>query len=211
MGNPTLVAINIAYAVPVPWGQLKRSAIDKRPVSIPGRAHRLGLDGDEQADSKHHGGVDKALYAFAREDAEAWERELGRPLPPGSFGENLTTQGLEITRAVIGERWQIGRAILEVSSPRIPCSVFAGFVGEPDWIKRFTARGCPGAYLRVLEEGVLSAGDQISVVHRPGHGVTISDVFRAKSGEADLIPRLLLAPELPEKMREWARARMHSR
>jgi MOSC domain-containing protein YiiM len=208
MNHSTLVAINIARSRPVPWGQMKRSAIDKRPVSGPVHIHQLGVDGDEQADLKHHGGIDQAVYAFAREDAELWERELGRELPCGSFGENLSTRGLDVTGAVIGERWRMGRALFEVSSPRIPCSVFAGFMGEPHWINRFTARARPGAYLRVLEEGMVTAGDAIELVHRPAHGVTIGEVFRAKSGEAELIPKLLLAPELKRTFREWARARV---
>src|SRR5690242_91850 len=113
------------------------TGIDKR--SVPGRVGvtAAGLVGDSILDRKHHGGVDQAVYAYAAEDAAWWARDLGRDLPPGRFGENLTTVGVSITDAVIGEQWAIGTALLEVSCPRIPCRVFAGFWGVPDLIKRF--------------------------------------------------------------------------
>jgi MOSC domain-containing protein YiiM len=128
-------------------------------------------------------------------------------LAPGAFGENLTTLGIDVTGALIGERWRIRGVLLEVTAPRVPCSVFKGFIGEKDWIKRFTDGGRPGAYLRVLEEGHIQGGDAMVVEHRPAHGVSIAEVFRARSGDDALVPRLLLAPELSEPMRKWAQKR----
>ncbi|MFL6075259.1 MAG: MOSC domain-containing protein [Mycobacteriales bacterium] len=203
-----LVAVNAGHAVPVDWADGESAtAIDKRP--LPGRVavHRLGVTGDEQVFSGH-GGPDQAVYAYAREDAAWWERELDRPLRPGMFGENLTTAGLDVTGALIGERWRIGSVLVEVTSPRIPCRTFAGFWDVRDLIKRFTARGWPGAYLRVVEEGELAAGDPVKVVHRPDHGVTIGVAFRARTTEPGLLPRLLDAPELPEPWQRQVRKRL---
>jgi MOSC domain-containing protein YiiM len=167
-----------------------------------------GLDGDRVLDTRVHGSIDQALYAYAREDADWWAAELGRELKPGNFGENLSTTGIDLTEAVIGERWAVGTTVLEVSSSRQPCRVFAGFWQVPDLIKRFTARGLPGAYLRVLTEGEIAAGDSIEVVHRPGHGLTIGVLFRALTLEPELLPRLVDVAELPDKYREVARRRV---
>src|SRR5882762_1888726 len=141
--------------------------MDKRPVAGPVRALELGLAGDEQADQDHHGGVDQAVYAFAREDLDRWEKVLGRTLSPGQFGENLTTLGVDLFMTVIGERWRVGEVEFEVSCPRVPCATFQEFLGEPAWVKRFTADGRPGAYLRVLTEGELTVGQHIEVLYRP--------------------------------------------
>jgi MOSC domain-containing protein YiiM len=185
-----LLAVNVGHATPVDYAEdARETAIDKRAQAGRLAVHRLGVTGDEQVYSGH-GGPDQAVYAYAREDAAWWERDLDRPLRPGMFGENLTTAGLEVTGALIGERWRIGTALLEVTSPRIPCRTFAGFWDVRDLIKRFTARACPGAYLRVVEEGELAAGDPIEVTHRPDHGVTIGVAFRARTTEPDLLPLL---------------------
>jgi MOSC domain-containing protein YiiM len=181
------------------------TAIDKR--ALPGRVavHSLGVEGDEQIDKPDHGGPDQALYAYAREDATWWETEVGRELAPGAFGENLVTEGIDVTGAVIGERWAVGTAVLQVSYTRTPCRTFSGYWGMPDLIRRFTVRGTPGAYLRVLQEGHVAAGDTITVLDRPAHGVTNGEVFRARMGERALVPRMLEAQELPQREMEWAR------
>ena len=155
----------------------------------------LGVAGDRQCDTKHHGGREQAVYAYAQEDAERWVAELGREIPPGLFGENLRTAGLPVTGAEIGEQWEIGTGGLrvEVTSPRIPCRTFARRMGEQHWVKRFTALGAPGAYLRVLVPGPVAAGDQVAVLHRPGHGVTIGDTFPA--GRPAPMRRLLAAAD----------------
>jgi MOSC domain-containing protein YiiM len=182
-----LVAVSVAAAlIPVPAGHNGMSGIGKRPVAGRVALRDDAVAGDRVHDTRHHGGRDQAVYAYAREDAAWWAAELGRELEPGSFGENLSTEGIDLTGAVIGERWAIGSALLEVSVPRIPCQTFAEFLGERRWVKRFTERGWPGAYLRILTEGDVGAGDVISVVHRPAHGVTIGEVFRMLSGEHEL-------------------------
>ena len=168
------------------------------------------LDGDRQVNRKHHGGEGQAVYAYAQDDADWWAAELDRELPPGSFGENLRTTGLDLTGAVLGERWAVGTALLEVTGPRIPCANFARFWDVPDLVKRFTAHGASGAYLRVLQTGELGAGDAVEVVHRPDHGVTVAEAFAVFHRHRDRAARLLDAPELPTWWHEWARSRVSS-
>jgi MOSC domain-containing protein YiiM len=203
----TVVSVNVGRIAPTPYGgRLRQSAIDKRPVDGQVVARRLGVDDDEHGD-RHHGGVDKAVYAYAYEDLRAWAAMLDRPLRPGQFGENLTTLGVDVTGAVIGEHWRLGSATLEVSCPRIPCRTFAGFLGEPRWVRRFTAYGAPGAYLRVVGEGRLGKGDAVAVLDPPDHGLTIGEAFRILTGDHARAARLLVAPQLPalahEKARIW--------
>ncbi|GGL75165.1 sulfurase [Streptomyces fumigatiscleroticus] len=178
------------------------TGIGKKPVDGPVRVAPpgpkgtggSGLAGDAVCDRRHHGGDEQAVYAVAREDLDDWERELGRGLPNGSFGENLTTSGLDVSGARIGERWRIGsEVVLEVTCGRIPCRTFQGHLGEKRWVRRFTERGAPGAYLRVIEPGEIRAGDPVEIVHRPGHDVTVALEFRASTTERDLLPRLLAA------------------
>lgn len=168
----------------------RRTGIDKRPREGRVLVGRFGVSGDHIADTRHHGGIDQAVYAFAREDYGHWENELGRELPAGSFGENLTTVGIDVQNARIGERWQVGQTLVEVADVRIPCSVFAEFVGEPRWVKRFAQHGVPGAYLRVIEEGTVAAGDSIEVVERRDHDFTVGYTFRALTTEAQLLPAM---------------------
>ena len=168
----------------------RRSGIDKRPV--PGRVavHPLGHDGDVQVNRKHHGGEGQAVYAYAQEDAEWWADEVGRELPPGRFGENLRTAGVDLTGALLGEQWRIGTALLEVTAPRIPCANFERFWGVPRLVKRFTAFGATGAYLRVLDTGNVGAGDAVEVVYRPDHDVTTGRTFRALTTQPYRLPEL---------------------
>ena len=173
--RPRLLSVNVVHELV--RGPRRSSGIDKRPVDGPVAVGYLGLAGDVQTLTSH-GGPDRALYVNAAEDADWWAGELGREIPPGLFGENLTTAGLDVTGALVGERWRIGRdVVVEVREPRIPCGNFSARMKEPHWVKRFTERGWPGAYLRVLHTGAVEAGDPIRVVHRPDHTVTIGDVF----------------------------------
>lgn len=183
------------------------TAIVKSPVA--GRVAVAGenVAGDVQADRRVHGGPDQAVYAYAREDYAWWEGELGRELGPGTFGENLTVEGVEVTGARIGERWRVGTALLEVTAPRIPCFKLRHRMGEPGFVKRFSVAARPGAYLRILEPGEVGAGDALTVVERPGHDVTIAVVNAALLGDHTLAPRLLEAPALPAKVRAWAQER----
>ena len=167
-----------------------RTGIDKKPVTGRVAVHPLGLDGDVQVNRKHHGGEGQAVYAYAQEDADWWSAELGRELPPGRFGENLRTSGLDLRRALIGERWQIGTALFEVTAWRTPCANFARFWGVPDLVKRFAAHGATGAYLRVLETGEIGAGDAVEVVSRPGHGIAVERAFRIAMSERSRLPEL---------------------
>ncbi|WP_042378547.1 MOSC domain-containing protein [Streptacidiphilus melanogenes] len=211
-----LLSVNVGHPRPNPWKGLSATGIDKRPVDGPVSViapgpkgtGEVGLVGDRVHDVKHHGGSDQAVYAYAREDLDRWETELGRPLADGGFGENLTTLGLDVNGALIGERWRIGPdVVLEVSCARIPCATFQGWLGRAGWIKRFTEAAVPGAYLRVIEPGAVRAGDPVRIVHRPDHDVTVALVFRAMTLEPDHLPRLLVADALPEEGRALARRR----
>jgi MOSC domain-containing protein YiiM len=204
-----VVSVNAGLARDEEWaGRVRRTAIDKRPVTGAVTVGELGLDGDEVADTKHHGGLYQAVYAFAGEDLDHWAEQLGRPIAPGMFGENLTTAGIDVNEAVLGERWRVGTVLLEVVSVRIPCSVFKNWLGvngydDARWVKRFAAAGRPGPYLRVLESGTLRAGDPIVVEHRPDHDVTVSTMFRALTTERSLLPRLAGLDRIdPEARRE---------
>ncbi|RPF19570.1 MOSC domain-containing protein [Myceligenerans xiligouense] len=160
-------------------GTVGITAIDKRPVDGRVRARRFGLYADVQADRANHGGHDQAVYAYAEEDAQHWAGELGREVAPGLFGENLRTSGIAVSTAVVGERWRVGTAVLEVTQPRTPCATFQRRMGEDRWVRRFTEANRTGAYLRVAEAGEVGAGDSIDVVHVPRHGVRIADWFAA--------------------------------
>jgi MOSC domain-containing protein YiiM len=199
-----LLSVNLGSARAVPYTDNPEgvTGIDKRPVAGPVRVAApgpkgvggSGLAGDAVCKRQHHGGDDQAVYAMAREDLDGWERELARPLANGSFGENLTTEGLDVSGALIGERWRIGdRVVLEVTCGRIPCGTFQGHMGERGWVKRFTRKGAPGAYLRVIEPGGIRSGDPVEIVHRPDHDVTVALQFRAVTTERTLLPRLLAA------------------
>ncbi|MEU4774810.1 MOSC domain-containing protein [Micromonospora sp. NPDC023644] len=205
-----LASVNIGVVTEAEWAgdASGRSGIDKRPVDGPVLLRADGVAGDFIGERAHHGGPEQAVYAYAEEDASWWAGEIGRGIRPGGFGENLTTYAVDVTGAVIGEQWAVGSALLQVTKPRTPCTTFAGFWGVPDLIRRFTVRATPGAYLRVLREGEVGAGDPVEVVDRPAHGVTIGEVFRALSLEPELLPRLLDAPDLPEGVREKARRRL---
>jgi MOSC domain-containing protein YiiM len=172
-------------------GKPARTAIHKRPAAGPVRVGILGLEGDEYADKEHHGGEDQAVYAYAREDLDWWVERLGRELSNGQFGENITTMGLDITGAVIGEKWQIGTAVVQITSPRIPCITFQSWMGEDHWVRRFAAARRPGAYLRVVTPGMVSAGDGAKVVGRPAASVTLAESMLAYYGDHDVMRRLL--------------------
>ncbi|WP_328535630.1 MOSC domain-containing protein [Streptomyces sp. NBC_00344] len=203
-----VLTVNIGRPRPNPWKGISATGIDKQPVdgpvavSAPGPkgTGAVGLAGDRCYDVRNHGGTDQAVYAYAREDLDTWERELGRTLSNGVFGENLTTLGVDVNEALIGERWRIGPdVVLEVSCPRIPCSTFQGFLERAGWTARFIGAAVPGAYLRVIEPGDVRAGDPLEIVHRPGHDVTVAVAFRAFTLEPDLLPRLRFAEALPQE------------
>lgn len=183
------------------------SAIGKAPVTGPVRVSGVNLDGDDQADRTVHGGPDKAVYAYATEDLAFWTAELGREVGPAAVGENLTTEGLDVSGAVVGERWRVGTTLLEVCQPRLPCFKLGVRFGDPRLPKRFGAARRPGAYLRILEEGALQAGDAVEVLDRPAHGVTVAEVAAAVLGDRSLDARALQAPQLAAMVRDFLAAR----
>ena len=185
-------------------GSEGRTGIDKRSVAGPVEFKNNGVAGDRIIDTNVHGGYDQAVYAYATEDARWWEKEIGEEISAGRFGENLTTEGIDVNAALVGEKWKIGSVVLEVSQPRIPCRVFAGFWKRATLIKDFTQAGRPGAYLRIIQEGTAKAGDAIEVIFKPDHSVSISDLFSAKSGERTKINEIKVVPQLSQGFKEWA-------
>ena len=211
---PVLDSVNVGRPRPNPDKDVESTGIDKKPVGEPVEVRDpgpkttglgSGIVGDFIGDTANHGGTDQALYAFAREDLDDWQRRLGRDLPNGFFGENLTTRDLDVADARLGERWRIGdTVVVQVTGPRIPCSTFRGWVGEVGWLKTFTAIARPGAYLRVVVPGTIRGGDAIEVVHRPDHDVTITLTYRAMLTERHLAPRLLAGgADVSDEILEW--------
>lgn len=210
----SVLSVNVGAARASAHTDVGVTGIDKRPVTAPVEVSDpgprgtggSGLAGDAVCDLRHHGGHHQAVYAYAREDLDAWEAELGRTLGCGAFGENLTTRGLDLLGAVVGERWRVGeRCVLQVTCPRIPCRTFAGWLEEQGWVRRFTERGIAGAYLAVVAPGPVRGGDPVALVRRPAHGVTLGAMFRAMTTEKDRLPDLLAAgDDLPGPVREDA-------
>ncbi|MHA7153942.1 MOSC domain-containing protein [Arthrobacter sp. TMN-50] len=192
MTTGSLLAVCRVHALLPTTDSTGVTAIDKRAVDGPVNVHKLGLTGDVQASRKHHGGESKAIYAYSQQDADFWDAQLGRVMTPGMFGENLRVDGIDASRAVIGERWQVGDGVvLEVTAPRTPCVNFARFLKEPRWVKRFAGENRVGTYLRVITKGSIQAGDSVAVVTRPEHGITGNQVFAGLN--ADDARRLLAA------------------
>jgi MOSC domain-containing protein YiiM len=198
-----LVSVNVGRPRDVETGgRTISTAIWKEPIEGRVEVHGVNLAGDEQADLSVHGGRDKAVYAYASEETGDWEEELGRELGPGAFGENLTTSGVDVSGAVIGERWRVGTTLLEVVQPRFPCFKLGLRMGDPGFVRRFAHASRPGAYLRIVEEGDLGVGDEVSVELRPDHGVTSRLVYDAVLVDRSLVPAAQAAPELIPSLRE---------
>jgi MOSC domain-containing protein YiiM len=204
--QPHVVSVNVGRVVEAAWaGRPRRTAIEKRPVAGPVRVHTLGLDGDEIGDTRFHGGTHQAVYAFASEDLAHWSGLLGRPLRPGLFAENLTTAGMDLNQAVLGEHWRVGTALLSPVDVRTPCNTFRTWMDRQgldatSWVKRFAAEARPGPYLRVLEQGVVEAGDPVVVEHRPDHGVTVETMFAALMSDPSRLPELLVVEGLADRV-----------
>ena len=204
-----LVSVNVGRPQPVGLhrGRTVQSAIGKAPVDGRVRVSGVNVEGDDQADRSVHGGRDKAVYAYAAEDLAWWAGELGRELGPGAFGENLTVEGVDVSGAVIGEHWRLRTVELEVCQPRFPCFKLGLRFADPKMLKRFTLAERPGAYLRIVREGEIGAGDELEVFDRPAHGVTIALVARAVMIDHALLARAADAPELPGNLSDWMRER----
>jgi MOSC domain-containing protein YiiM len=186
-------------------GRIAKSAIWKSPVAGRVALRGVNLDGDDQADREAHGGPDKAVYAYAVEDERWWESQIGRPVAPAEFGENLTTEGIDVNAALIGERWSIGSAVLEVSEPRVPCWRLGVRMNDPTFVRRFVEALRPGAYLRIAREGEIGAGDGIEVVAKPDHDLTVRDVLRIFARDRKESRRLLDVPQISQAWKRWAR------
>jgi MOSC domain-containing protein YiiM len=185
-------------------GRPARSAIWKSPAVGRIAVRGVNLAGDDQADRKAHGGPDKVVYAYAVEDARWWQQQLVRALASGEFGENLSTEGIEVNDALVGERWRVGTTVLEVSEPRIPCWRLGVRMNDKMFPRRFTEALRPGSYLRLIVQGTVGAGDEIRVIERPAHGLTIRDVFRIYTRDHGEIERLLTVPQMSESWKRWA-------
>ena len=201
-----VLSVNVGRPRDVDTGKrVVKTAIWKAPVE--GRVHvrPTNVDGDEQADLSVHGGPLKAVYAYAIEDTRDWEAKLGRALGASAFGENLTTQGVDCSGALTGERWAVGGdgLVLEVVQPRLPCFKLGLKFGDPTFVKTFGAAGRPGAYLRIISEGTVGAGDEIEVLSRPDHDITVRSMAHAVLHDQDQLPRLLDAPTIPPEWRTW--------
>jgi len=203
--NGKLLSVNVGTPREIEWlGRAEKTSIWKSPVQ--GRVAVRGVNvwGDEQAAPEFHGGPEKAVYAYSREDTAWWEKELGRELEHGVFGENLTVSGVDVTGAVVGEQWELGTVVLEVAQPRIPCWKLGARMDDPSFPVHFAAAGRPGAYLRIVQEGEVAAGDDIQVGERPAHGLSVGDVARIYHQERGRCAALLAAPELAPEWRDWA-------
>ncbi len=202
--TPRVVSTNVAVRREDPSGRHDYTGIDKQPRELidvvkpgPNYGDGSGVVADSIGDQKHHGGADKAIYAFAREELDWWEDQLGRSLPSGSFGENLTTEGIVWKDVLINQRLRIGSTLLEVSVPRQPCATFSGWIGERGWLKTFTQHGEAGAYLRVIEPGQINTGEKIELLDAPAHDITMGMAFAAKMGDKELARRVVEANVLP--------------
>jgi MOSC domain-containing protein YiiM len=208
MSTATVLQVNLAVPEKSDAKRVGITGINKQPVDHPVAVRapgpkrtglHSGLVGDQIFDIDNHGGDDQAVYAYAREDYEWWERELGRDLSSGLFGENLTTAGLDVNGAILGETWRIGdELVLQTTFGRIPCATFQWKMREPRWVKRFGAERRPGAYLRVVTPGDVRAGDRVEILDRPAHGVTIADSFHAWLHDSAQLREYLHLDGLPE-------------
>lgn len=205
VASATVLSVNVGRAREFDFnGRPAKSAIWKSPVAGRIAARGVNLEGDDQADRKAHGGPDKSVYAYAIEDVRWWEEKLGRSLQYGEFGENLTTEGITVNDALVGERWAIGTAVFEVSEPRIPCWRLGVRMNDQGFVRRFTEALRPGTYLRIIVEGAVAAGDEIRIIERPDHDLTVRDIFRIYTRDRDEVERLLAVPRISESWRGWA-------
>jgi MOSC domain-containing protein YiiM len=204
-----VASVNVGQPRQVRWhDRTVTTAIWKAPITGRIRAVGVNLDGDDQADRRVHGGPTKAIYAYAVDDYRWWADELGFPLAPGTFGENLTVAGVDLTTAVVGEQWQVGTATLRVTEPRVPCFKLGIRMGDAEFVDRFATAARPGTYLAIEQAGEIGAGDSIHRFHVPSHGVTIGMVERAYHGSTGLLPQLADLPDLSETWRGWAERRL---
>jgi MOSC domain-containing protein YiiM len=205
-----VTSVNVGLPRTVTWaGRSVTSAIWKTPIAARVRVDGVNLRGDDQADRRVHGGRDKAVYAYAVEDYAWWSGELATPLGAATFGENLTTEGIDLQSCVIGQRWQVGSTVLEIAQPRSPCFKLGMRMGDADFVQQFEESGRSGAYLRIIESGEIGAGDAIAAGAPPAHGLTIADLVAAQAGASpEMLKRVASTTDVPEGWRAWARRRL---
>ena len=222
----SVVSVNVGETRTVEWhGRQIETAIWKSPVDRRVAVRGVNLDGDDQADRRVHGGPDKAVYAYAIEDYEWWADALGYPLEPGSFGENLTVVGIDLSSSVIGTRWRVGSAVLRIAQPRLPCFKLGMRMGDASFVEEFELAGRFGAYLRILEEGDVGAGDSIEIESAPveedapvaqvahlaqvaHEGITVRELGRAEHRAfPEIVARVLADPNVPDNWKQWAERR----
>lgn len=206
-GTGRVVSVNVGLPRTVEWfGRKVTTAIWKAPVDGAVPIADYNFEGDRQADGRVHGGPDKAIYAYAIEDYQWWSVPMGEDLGPGTFGDNLTTQGIDLRTVVVGERWQLGSTVLEVSQPRLPCFKLGIRMGDSGFVDLFDEVGRFGTYLRIVTYGAVTAGDAIARLDGPAGGVTIADLVEAHhSPTPELMARIAAAEEVPESWRAHAR------
>lgn len=206
-----IASINVGTARAVEFrGRQITTAIYKVPVEGPVTVAGVNLAGEDQADRSVHGGEDKAVYSYAAEDYRWWSAQLDRSLGPGTFGENVTTEDMNVGGAVVGERWRIGDVLLEVSEPRMPCYKLGIRMDDARFPAQFSKAERPGAYLRIIKEGDIAAGDTIHVEHTPGDGITVADVARIYTTDRDEAHLLLEIVELSTAWKRWASSTIDS-
>jgi MOSC domain-containing protein YiiM len=205
-----VLSVNVGRPRATEWhGRTVESGIWKEPVTGRVAVRGVNLDGDGQADLRVHGGPDKAVYAYAIEDYEWWAGELGHALDPATFGENLTVAGLDLRAMVIGTRWRVGSAQLQVTQPRLPCFKLGMRMGDASFVEEFELAGRFGAYLRIVGEGDVGAGDTVEVGPSPADGITVFELGRAEhSANAAFVERVLDDPAIPDNWRAWAERRL---
>jgi MOSC domain-containing protein YiiM len=204
-----VVSVNVGAVRTVEWhGREVETGIWKSPVDGRVAVRGVNLVGDRQADPRVHGGPDKAVYAYAVEDYEWWSAQLGRPVAPGTFGENLTVSGVELDEAIIGTRWRVGTAVLAIAQPRLPCFKLGLRMGDAGFVEQFEAAERFGAYLRVVEEGDIGAGDEIEVIPTRTEGISARDLALTQTHaqvDEEFLRRVVGDPDVPATWVERAR------
>jgi MOSC domain-containing protein YiiM len=206
----TIVSVNVGEPREIEWaGRIVRTAIWKWPTDGRVTVRHDNLDGDGQADRRAHGGPEKAVYAYAAEDYRWWEGQLHSSFDPGTFGENLTTEGIDLAEAVIGEVWGVGSARLRVAQTRQPCFKLGIRMGDAGFVQEFERARLFGVYLRIDEVGAVGAGDDILLISRPAHGLTaagFADILDSRDPED--LQRFIDIDEVPDSVKTWARRQL---
>jgi MOSC domain-containing protein YiiM len=208
-----VVSVNVGEERAIEHGKPSgRTGIFKLPRVTPMRVTALGLEGDAIVDTANHGGLDQAVYVFTVPDYAWWSTHIGRPLAPGTFGENLTLSDLESATLRIGDRLRVGDIVLEVTAPRIPCVTLAARMEDPQFVKKFRYAERPGVYCRVIEPGYVAMNDRIALLPYQGPAVSVLEMFRGfyeKPATVDELRRLLAVP-IPEKARASLEERLEA-